>query len=94
MPRKRVARPIVLQVETPIVHPVAARVGDLVILQPGTDRPVVLVRDVPPNYGALLGHVVGGTLSPRGDSDEALAVLEELARLSPPPAAPRRRRSA
>lgn len=76
------ARPIVLRVETAIIHPIAARPGDHFIIQPGTATPVTLVREAPPNYGALLGHLMSGALSPRDDADETHSQLVELSQFS------------
>lgn len=56
-----------------------------------------MYRKVPPNYGALLGHLMGGALTPLDDGDAALTMLQELARLHPSPprrAVQKRRREA
>jgi hypothetical protein len=92
-------RPSVLfafRVDTPIIHPIAAKEGDVIVVQPGTDRPVMLMREAPPNYGAVLERFESGALSSLGDPDAALAALRELARQTPPPAPKQRlrRRSA
>jgi hypothetical protein len=36
--------------------------GDLVVVDPGTPRPVTLERDLPANYGRILGEVELGSL--------------------------------
>lgn len=52
-------------VASPILHPVVARTGDVIVVRPGhATRPIVVVREIkgewepvyvgPPNYGAIL----------------------------------------
>lgn len=57
----------------PILHPVAARAGDVIVVRPGTPIPVAVMRRVgtswrlvrkgPPNYGALLHPLLDGAIS-------------------------------
>jgi hypothetical protein len=56
-----------------IVHPVAANAGHVLVVQPGTDEPILVVRrgttDVirtgPPNFGALIHHLLDGAIRER-----------------------------
>lgn len=84
------SEPIVMVVRDALL-PEGARPGDRVVIQPGAEHPIVLVRPLPVNYGRHLLYAEQGatqedlTRSP-GDA------LSRLARLassdSPPP--PRR----
>jgi hypothetical protein len=90
---------MVFKVEIPFVHPFTAREGDWVVIQPGTDRPVLLYRDMVPNYGALLLQFENGNLSSPDDPAEVRSLLTALAASQPrPPRRPRlsarKRRSA
>jgi len=40
------------------------RRGDLLVVRPGQEPPVVLSRSLPPNYGALLGALDANRLTP------------------------------
>lgn len=88
--------PIVLRVDEPIIHPCVAKAGDVLVLRPGTDQPVLLYRDVTPNYGAILVHLSTGALSCVNAAEEDVAeLLAALVSPPPPPPAPAsRRRSA
>lgn len=68
--------------------------GDLVVVDPGTERPVTIEREIPANYGRLLGASETGDLdylTPR----QPLASLRQVVGQNPLPAfaAPRRPRS-
>lgn len=68
--------------------------GDLVVVDPGTTRPVTIEREITPNYGRLLGASEAGALdylTPR----QPLAALRQAVGQSPPPScvASRRPRS-
>lgn len=91
-PAARRVTPILLRVVSPFIHPDAARAGDWLVVEPGSAAPVRLVRDLRPNYGALLGHLAAGTVSPHGDPDATVATLRALAAASPPPSPSHRRR--
>jgi hypothetical protein len=86
-------KPILLRVVAPMVHPVVAKPGDRLLVRPGTADPVLVIRSAPPNFGALLGHLVGGALE-ADDRDEALATLTQMLGRSPACVADGRRRSA
>lgn len=91
MPNGRAADAIVLECAIDVVHPIRARAGDRVVIRPGQDPAVVVVRAAPPNYGALLGLVEGGALTPvQQSADDAVA---QLAGLAQPPAPPPRAKS-
>ena len=61
------------------IHPVPARTGDVLVVRPGTDVPIAVVRKLkgrwtvvhvgPPNYGALLIPLCDGLLSPQTLAD-------------------------
>ena len=63
----------VFDVVMPMLHPVLAKPGEVIVVRPGTSHPVLVVRrgtDVvlregPPNYGALVGLISDGVLVPR-----------------------------
>lgn len=63
----------VFDVLTPIIHPVLARPGEVLVVAPGTAHPVIVVkrgtqqvlREGPPNYGALAGLIADGVLGVR-----------------------------
>lgn len=76
--------PIVLLVESPIMHPAPAKPGDLVLIYP--DR-IDIVRAAPNNQGGWLSQWMQGALTPTSASDE-----ERLRSLTlPEPEPPRRR---
>lgn len=68
-------RPYLYDVLVPMLHPVRARVGDRLVVRPGHERPVVVVRRGPegwapiavgpPNYGALIGMEYDGVIRER-----------------------------
>lgn len=69
---------------SPILHPVAARTGDVLIVRPGhPTHPIVVIRRVagawepvrigPPNYGALLVQEDEGAITPLLRSAPSLA---------------------
>jgi hypothetical protein len=59
-----------------IVHPVVARAGQVLVVRPGTSEPILVVqrgtahviREGPPNYGALLGLLESGVIRERSSS--------------------------
>jgi hypothetical protein len=61
------------------IHPVPARTGDVLVVRPGTEVPIAVVRLVrgrwtvvhvgPPNYGALLIPLCDGLLIPQTPAD-------------------------
>jgi hypothetical protein len=63
----------VFDVVTAIIHPVTAKPGEVLVVRPGTAHPVLVVRrgttevlrEGPPNYGALAGHLSTGTIVQR-----------------------------
>lgn len=74
-------------VTSPILHPVPARVGDLLAVRPGhPTHPVVVLRKVggrwspvdigPPNYGAILLRETEGALTPVFASVTGLPLAE------------------
>jgi hypothetical protein len=74
------ARPLLLRVETSIIHPCPARVGDRFLIQPDSARPVLLLRDAPANFGALVSHLGTGAISTTDGDSRAIAA--NLARLA------------
>jgi hypothetical protein len=64
------------------------------LIRPGApdDEAVLIVRAGAPNYGAILGHLVGGAIDVEGDPDEALEILRELVNQNPQQRAGRRSR--
>lgn len=66
-----------LTVRVPIVHPVPARAGDVLVVRPGDPAvPIAVVRQGadgrwrgvrrgPPNFGALAGYLADGVVTPR-----------------------------
>ncbi len=71
--------PIVLLVESPILHPAPAKPGDFVVVH--ADR-VEIVRQAPNNQGAWLSQWMQGNLTPASDEDASR--LSELVRPSSP----------
>lgn len=70
------------------------QIGDLVVVDPGTVRPVTIERELPANYGRLLGAAECGDLdylTPR----QPLSALRQAVGQNHPPvfSEPRRRRS-
>ncbi len=69
----------VFEVVGAFIHPVPARVGDVVVVRPGAPVPIAVVRRVrgtwtvvhvgPPNYGALLIPLCDGLLMPQTPAD-------------------------
>lgn len=69
----------VFDVIEPFIHPVPARAGDVLVVRPGTDVPMAVVRKIrqkwtvvhvgPPNYGALLIPICDGLLTPQTPAD-------------------------
>lgn len=69
-------------VVSPILHPVAAREGDVLVVRPGTAVPLAVVRKKgagwecirtgPPNYGALLLPLLDGAIAPQTPEDALL----------------------
>lgn len=65
--------PYVYDVHVEMLHPVRAKPGDRLIVRPGHERPVVVVRRAggdwepvrigPPNYGALIGLADDGAIT-------------------------------
>jgi hypothetical protein len=65
--------PYVYDVHVELLHPVRAKPGDRLIVRPGHERPMVVVRRVgdgwrgvrvgPPNYGAVIGLCDDGALT-------------------------------
>jgi hypothetical protein len=65
----------VYDVHVEMLHPVRASIGDRLIVTPGHERPVVVVRRVhgtwepvrvgPPNYGAIVGLEADGAVTQR-----------------------------
>lgn len=76
--------PIVLRVESPIMHPAPVKPGDLILIYP--DR-VSIVRSAPNNQGAWLAQWMQGSLTPASDEDEAR--LRRLTLPEPEPPRPR-----
>ena len=69
---------------SPILHPVAARDGDVLIVRPGhADRPIVVVREIagawrpirvgPPNFGALIVREDDGFIYDLSGSPSSIA---------------------
>lgn len=69
---------------SPVVHPVAAREGDVLVVRPGhPTRPIAVVRFLfgawqfvrsgPPNYGAIVGLELDGVLATLAFSAPSLA---------------------
>lgn len=79
--------PIVLRVESPILHPAPAKPGDLIVVHP--DR-VLIVRRTPNNQGGWLAQWMQGAITPASDEDAER--LSELLRSSPPEPPPAKRR--
>lgn len=71
----------VFDVLVPIIHPVVARPGEVLVVAPGTACPLLVVRrgttqvvrSGPPNYGALAGLLTDGVLAGRPPRDWAQA---------------------
>ncbi len=81
--------PIVLRVDTPILHPAPAKVGDFVLVWP--DR-VEIVRPAGNNQGGWLSQWMQGNLTPASDADaERLSQLVKTPPPEPPPQTMRRR---
>ena len=63
----------VFDVLVPILHPVLAKAGEVIVVRPGTDHPMLVVqrgttrvlREGPPNYGALAGLLSDGVIVQR-----------------------------
>lgn len=63
----------VFDVAVAMLHPVLARPGEVIVVRPGTDEPIVVVqrgttrvlRKGPPNFGALLGLLEDGVIVQR-----------------------------
>lgn len=60
------ADPIVLRVESPIMHPAPAKPGEFLVIYP--DR-VHVVRPVPNNQGGWLSQWMQGALMPVSEAD-------------------------
>lgn len=69
-------------VRSPLLHPVAARTGDALVVRPGhPTAPLVVIRRVrgrwtgiaigPANYGALAGLLADGIITPWRPADAA-----------------------
>jgi hypothetical protein len=63
----------------PAIHPANIRPGDTILVRPGAQTPILLLRRVPPNYGAILGlHEEGALTSldlPAFDATDELVKL-------------------
>lgn len=81
--------PIVLRVESPILHPAPAKAGDLVVIY--ADR-VHVVRPAPNNQGAWLSQWMQGALTPASEEDAARLRTLLDSPVPPPPMTPQRRR--
>lgn len=63
----------VFDVRHPVIFPVCARPGEVIVVAPGTSHPLLVVergtrrvlREGPPNYGALLHLIVDEIIVPR-----------------------------
>lgn len=74
--------PYVFDVVSPILHPVAARVGDVIVVRVGAPVALAVVRSVrgawqvvrvgPPNYGALLIPLTDGAIVARDEAARRL----------------------
>lgn len=71
-------------VASPLLHPVAARVGDVIVVRPGHEtHPIAVVRRIadewtlirvgPPNYGAIILREAEGALIQLTASSSSLA---------------------
>lgn len=65
--------------------------GEVVVVEPGADRPVTVERALPPNYGLLLLAVENGALR-HLTSHQPLDVLRVAVGQNPPPSFVGRRR--
>ncbi len=64
--------------------------GDRVVVRPGADKPISIVRYAVPNYGSVLGALDGEAITPLGDGRAVL--VRELRRRTPPARGPLPRR--
>lgn len=75
--------PYLFKATTTILH-LGIREGDVVVVRPGSERAIVVQHVLPPNYGAIVGAVTAGQLTPlHHSSDDVLGVLAELTRALP-----------
>lgn len=58
--------------------------GDVLIVEPGAERPVVVERPLPPNYGLILGAAESGALTSL-TPHQPLAALAQAVGQHPPP---------
>lgn len=58
--------------------------GDIVVVEPGTKNPIVAVRNLPPNYGAIVGLMEEGVGELVNPSASAEALMETAVGLEPP----------
>ena len=81
----------VFRAESPAIFPADIRSGDTILLCPGEKHPAMLIRPLPANYGAYLGLLEDGIISPVNSSfSDAEEQLSLLSAPSPPPGPPSR----
>ena len=59
--------------------------GDVLSIEPGAPEPVMIHREAPSNYGALLDGIEVGALRPLHPREPVIAFLAQLTSPPPPP---------